>query len=391
MHGQQLGAPKRRICLPILALMLTFGALGITGNKSSRASEIRLNQWLKEARAEHQLIALAGLVLQNGKVVSLAAVGHRKKGNPTPVATDDLWHLGSNTKAMTATMIGRLVEQGVFGWDDPLVDLVPELAGTMHPGFRDVTLDHLLTHRAGLPANFSFFSRFNRPPIDKKLPKKRLNAVAKALTQEPLSPPGKAHLYSNVGYTLAGVVAEQATGLSWEALMQRELFAPLGIVTAGFGAPGSRNQLDQPFGHQPIFGVSKRAAVPGPWADNSSIMNPANAVNMSLRGWAKFVDAHLKGETGENSLLRADSFKRLHLQTLENYAYGWVIERESKLAPDDRMLWHNGSNTMWYTLALLWPERDTAFLFASNDGDIEAAERAMKKTAKRLAKRYLIP
>lgn len=391
MYGQPLGVLNHRFCGPVTSLALAFGTLNIMVTTSSAAPEKTLNQVLEDARSEHGLVALAGLVLRSGEVVELAAVGHRKIGDTAPVTADDLWHLGSNTKAMTATMIGRLVEQNVFGWDDPIIDLAPELADEIHPGYRDVTLDQLLNHRAGLPANFSFFSGFSRPPIDRELSKKRLDAITKILANKPVSEPGTEHLYSNVGYSLAGVIAEQATGVSWEQLMRRELFEPLGITTAGFGAPGSPDHVDQPWGHQSIIGVIKRAVAPGLWADNNAIMNPAGAVHLSLRDWAKFIDAHLNGEAGESSLLRADSFKRLHRPTLENYAHGWVIDLKSKLAPGHRMLWHNGSNTMWYTLALLWPEQGTAFLFASNDGDIKAAEQAMKSAAKPLAKRYLVP
>ncbi len=314
---------------------------------------------LEDIRSKHGLIALAGLVLQKGKIVEIAAVGRRKKGDPTAVTIDDRWHLGSNTKAMTATMIARLVERGMLEWDAPMTELLSEYADTIHPGYRGVTLDHLLTHQAGLPPNFPLFSRFSRPPIDDELPKKRLEAVLKVLAEEPVSRPGTAHLYSNVGYTLAGVIAEQATGSSWERLMQQELFVPLEMTSAGFGAPGVSERLDHPWGHQVIAGSFKRSVAPGPWADNDATIGPAGTIHMSLSDWARFVDEHLHGEFGESSLLSTQTFERLHHPTLENYAYGWVVSPSSKLAGGDQMLWHNGSNTMWYALAMLWPDRDT--------------------------------
>lgn len=371
--------------------LLALSIMGMTLCFKASASENRLSDLLEDLRTKHGLIALAGVVLQHGRIVEIAAVGHRKKDDPTPVTADDRWHLGSNAKAMTATMIARLVERGVLDWGAPMTELLSEHADMIHPGYRDVTFDHLLTHRAGLPANFPLFSRFSRPPIDDELPKKRLKAVLKVLAKEPVSQPGTAHLYSNVGYTLAGVIAEQTTGSSWERLMQQEVFAPLEMTSADFGAPGVSERLDQPWGHQVIVGSFKRAAAPGPWADNDATIGPAGTIHMSLSDWARFVDEHLHGEFGESSLLGTLTFERLHRPTLESYAYGWVVQPSSDLAGGDPMLWHNGSNTMWYSLAMLWPDHDTAFLFASNDGALKPADRAMKEAAGQLAECYLDP
>ncbi|WP_420348320.1 serine hydrolase domain-containing protein [Pelagibius sp.] len=346
---------------------------------------------LEALRRQHDLVALAGLVLKDGEVREMAAVGLRRKGHPVAVTVDDLWHLGSVTKAMTATMIARLVERGVLDWTTTLSDLLPAHTESVHSGYRSVTLEDLLTHQAGLPANFSFFSNFERPPVDGELPDKRLQAVLKILAQTPVHPPRSGHLYSNVGYTLAGVVAEQATGVSWEELMQREVFTPLGITSAGFGAPGRAGSIDQPWGHQTILGLTKRAVAPGPNADNSAILGPAGTLHMSLRDWARFAQAHLALPGEEEPLLRSATFQRLHRPQAEDYAYGWVAGDAGELGARGPLLWHNGSNTMWYALMLILPQHRMSILFASNDGDAKAAEAAMQAAAQAVAARYIVP
>ena len=357
----------------------------MTGAEVSATS---LGEQLEAHRVEYDLVSLAGVVLKNGDILERAAVGLRRKSEPQPVTVDDLWHLGSVTKAMTATMIARLVERGLLDWNSTLFELLPSLAEQMNREYRVVTLELLLTHRAGLPDNFSIWSAFRRPAIDGELPELRLRAVAEILETEPENEPGQGYRYSNVGYTLAAVIAEQATGLSWEALMQQELFQPLGMETAGFGAPA---KAAQPWGHQGLFGLMKREVAPGLWADNNAVMGPAGAVHASLRDWARFADAHLQGPAGLSPLLRAETFKRLQRPALEGYAYGWVVAEEPELAGNGGILWHNGSNTMWYALMLLFPEAQTAFLLASNDGDMESADAAMRAVAKGLAARYLGP
>ncbi len=346
---------------------------------------------LEAQREKHGLVGLGGLVLKDGEVREVAAVGLRRKGHPIAVTTEDLWHLGSVTKAMTATMIARLVERGVLDWTTPLSDLLPAQTESIHSGYHSVTLEDLLTHRAGLPANFSFFSNFERPPVDGELPSRRLQAVMRILTEAPVHPPRSAHLYSNVGYTLAGVVAEQATGASWEELMRREVFTPLGITSAGFGAPGRAGGIEQPWGHQTVLGLMKRATAPGPNADNNAILGPAGTLHMSLQDWARFVQAHLAGPRGESALLQPETFRRLHRPLLEDYAYGWVAGDPGELGARGPLLWHNGSNTMWYALMLILPEHRMAILFASNDGDLKAAEAAMQESAQALVGRYLAP
>lgn len=372
--------------------VLVVGLLGIAWPYAGYPEEAAsLEQTLEAQREKHGLVGLAGLVLKDGDVREVAAVGLRRRGHPVAVTTDDLWHLGSVTKAMTATMIARLVERGVLDWTTPLPDLLPGKTEGIHSGYHSVTLEELLTHRAGLPANFSFFSNFERPPIDGELPGKRLQAVLKILAQAPVHPPRNAHLYSNVGYTLAGVVAEQATGASWEELMEREVFTPLGIISAGFGAPGSAGSIDQPWGHQTILGLTKRAVAPGPNADNSAILGPAGTLHMSLQDWARFARAHLTLPEDEGPLLRPETLQRLHRPQLEDYAYGWVAGDPGELGARGPLLWHNGSNTMWYALMLILPEHRMAVLFASNDGDMKAAEAAMQAAAQAVAARYIAP
>lgn len=73
-----------------------------------------LNQFsnqLEKIRFSNQAPALAGLLCQHGKILKSAAVGLRKNDNPTAVAEDDKFHLGSDTKAMTATLLAMFVDE----------------------------------------------------------------------------------------------------------------------------------------------------------------------------------------------------------------------------------------------------------------------------------------
>src|SRR4051812_30733534 len=79
-------------------------------------TRLTLDEELERQRLAHHLPALSALVLRDGEVVSVAAVGVRKLGDGKRATTDDRWHLGSDTKAMTATLAGMLVDEKRLAW-----------------------------------------------------------------------------------------------------------------------------------------------------------------------------------------------------------------------------------------------------------------------------------
>ena len=121
--------------------------------------------------------------------------------------------------------------------------------------------------------------------------------------------PGAKYEYSNVGYVLAGAMAERVANQSWETLISSTLFAPLDMKTAGFGGLGTPGQIDQPWPHH---ANGKPVARNGPPADNPEVMGPAGTVHSSLSDWARFVADQLRGERGESALLQPETYQRLH-------------------------------------------------------------------------------
>jgi CubicO group peptidase (beta-lactamase class C family) len=111
-----------------------------------------LEQGVASMRERAQAPAVAALVQKDGEVVAEVAVGLRAEGHPEMVTTHDRWHIGSCTKAFTATMIARLVEQRVMRFEDTLAESLPQLAKDMNPAYRGITVFQLLSHTHGGPA-----------------------------------------------------------------------------------------------------------------------------------------------------------------------------------------------------------------------------------------------
>ena len=101
---------------------------------------------------KHDLPGMAAAVVQSGETLAIGVAGVRTRGKPERIEPDDRFHIGSNTKAMTAMLCGILIEEGMLKWDQTIGETFPELKKSMHPGYQAVTLEQLLTHRGGAPA-----------------------------------------------------------------------------------------------------------------------------------------------------------------------------------------------------------------------------------------------
>lgn len=344
---------------------------------SNPSSSEEIAKVLSAARDKAELPGMVAGIVRGGRLTGVAAVGVRKAGVETPMEADDLVHLGSNTKSMTATVVAKLIEEGKLDWDTPLSKVFPEESKEWHPDWRGVTVHQLLTHTAGLPADVEYDHLKGKTNTDK-----RRAILAQDWLKEAADPkPGSRFRYSNVGYILAGLVAETVTGKSWEDLMRQLLFEPLGMTRAGFGPPGTPGEVDQPWGHSIEKGKRSPSRL-----DNPPCLGPAGRVHAPLADWAKFAILHLQGERpgGEaKQLLKPETFRKLHTPVKNNYACGWVrLPTPEKGEP---YLFHNGSNTMWYAEMWLDPAKQVAVLVATNEGGFKA-EQAVRSAALELLK-----
>lgn len=325
-----------------------------------------LNEVLEPIRAQHKLPALGAVVIRNRKPGAVSMVGKRSVDSKESVKPRDPFHIGSCTKSMTATVIAYLVDQGKLRWENTIGELLPDIRLKIHSGYKNVTIVHLLTHRSGLPEdrtpNLGLFLQLRALKSDQ-----RLKASELILQQEPVAEPGKQMLYSNGGYVVVGAIAEAVTGKSWETLMREVLFHPLGIKSAGFGAP-----QNGPLGHQKALFGYKPVPPSSPFADNPPVLAPAGTVHLCLQDWARYAILHLKGYAQDKPpTLREETLLRLHTPPQGgNYAMGWAIGQTPKA--QKTVLQHAGSNGMWYALIALVPGRGDGILLATNAGDDNA-------------------
>lgn len=326
---------------------------------------------LRPIRERHDLPAMAGAIVDGDRVEAIGADGIRERGREEKVSVGDLWHLGSCTKSMTATLCAALVEEEKLSFETTVGEVFADVKG-MDPGWKAVTLAQLLTNHAGAPANLDAGGLWVRLRSHTGTPVEQRRALVEGvLARAPDPAPGTKYVYSNAGFAIAGAMAETVTKEPWEALLAKRVFAPLGMTSAGFGPPGSKETVDQPRGH----GAGGRPVAPGRFADNPAAIGPAGTVHASIGDWARYVGLHLRGERKDSKrILAPESFVRLHTPSADEaqYAMGWMVAPRPWAG--GRTLTHAGSNTMWYCVTWIAPERDFAVLVTCNQGGDAAAK-----------------
>jgi D-alanyl-D-alanine carboxypeptidase len=305
----------------------------------------------------------AGIVTREGLEWS-GVRGVRQAGGTDAATLDDRWHLGSNTKAMTAAVFARLVDQGRAKWAMPLSEAFP--GATLDPAFADVTVDDLMRHKAGLTD-----AAMPSPNVARADPRpvmeQRAAVVDSALSKPPAGAKGT-FAYANVNYVLVGAAIERISGRSWEDMIAGELFQPLGLITAGFGAPltnvkGGANA----WGHQVAPDGTKTPVDPAlPGSDNPPLLGPAGRAHMTLGDYATFVRAMIGG--APEGWLKPE---RIGVLTTplpgDGYSLGWIARSEA-WAGDTRTIAHEGSNTLWHAIVVASPAKGLGFIVLSNGG-----------------------
>jgi CubicO group peptidase (beta-lactamase class C family) len=347
----------------MVAAVVVLAAAGSARGQDAKPLEApaleSLDALLEPIRAQFELPALGGAVVTGKGLIAVGACGVRARGKDVKVTVDDKWHLGSCTKAMTATLVAKLVERGDLKWSTTIGEVLTPWSQKRKDAWRDVPIEWLLQNRSGMCGNppGALWSKLWKTEDSPSTA--RAWFAGQLLEVEPEAEPGTKFIYSNQGFMVAGALVQKLKKTSWEELMVDELFTPLGMHSAGFGPPGTAGKLDQPLGH-----ASEPIDV-GPRADNPPALGPAGTVHCSLGDWAKFVAAHLNGANGVDGALKAGTFQKLHTSAPgQEYAMGWGRSAREWAGGD--VLTHSGSNTMWFCVVWIAPKKDVAFLATTN-------------------------
>lgn len=357
------------ICLAVLGVLSVPPGPAHAGQNAAAAVPLR-DKAAKAAaniREETGSPAVAVILVRSEGVPAIAVTGVRQKGRAEAATTTDAWHIGSNSKAVTAALALRLVEKGALTLDTTVADAFKDRVDTIDPAWGAVTLEQLLSHRSGAAVNArrGDFRRMGGRVAERDPRADRLAVVSTALAKAPPNPPGAGFDYSNLGYVIAGAMMEAVTDTPYAELVTENVFTPLGMDGVVFGPPlGEEGAVIVGHRSLPLLGMQP---VPADF-DNPPFMGPAGAISYTPAAYAAFLQDQLRGaRAGDGTLLPAESYDVLHTppDDLEGYALGWSVAENGWLV-------HNGSNTAWFARAVIAPDQDLAVAILTNGGQIDA-------------------
>ncbi|NQU85831.1 MAG: beta-lactamase family protein [Mariniphaga sp.] len=338
--------------LMLICWIQIFSTAVCTSNsiKADTGSQ-RLKNVLAKTVSEEKLPGMIAAIANKNGLLLIESAGRRNVNSFMQITKNDLFHIGSCTKAMTGTLMAILISDNKLSWESTIIEIFPEVKNSIHKKYHNITLHQLLTHRGEIPANAKDWGIYT----NQELKERRLSIMKDNLKEANQLMAGE-NLYSNLGYMIAGCMAERVTGLTWEELMKKYLFEPLGMKSAGFGAPGSNMMFDQPWGHNKLHGEWVPRQI-----DNPEALGPAGTVHCTLKDWAKFVALQLP--KNKNSLLNQNQLDFL-IEPIGSYACGWGVHERNWA--NGIALTHSGSNTLWYATVWVAPKLNRIFLVGTN-------------------------
>jgi CubicO group peptidase (beta-lactamase class C family) len=278
---------------------------------------------------------------------------------------DTIFNLGSVSKLFTNVAIMTLVEKGIVELDAPVTTYVPELGGmkTRGSSFSGVTLRSMLCHHSGLPSDFAWNftlgsgpSAFD-PTAFRALPGLLAGSYVAA-------PPGRVFSYSNLAFSLLGLVVERSSGASFEDYLQSAVFKPLGMDSSSFA-------LDASLSSRYAKGYEKgRKAV-----DAMAIRDiAAGQLMSSARDMSRFLSSCLASLRGEGGLLKSQTMRGLLAVQNADVAldFGfrigltwWLMETPE--LPGLALAGHGGDLPPFHALLLIAPEKDVGVEISVNN------------------------
>ena len=329
----------------------------------------------------NQIPELGFAVISNDSILELKTLGfHRTdtKNEKTKANLNDYFHLGSNTKAITGFIAAYLVENKKINWTTKFFDLFPSWKKNSNPEYYEITLADILSHRARIQPYTSGLEFQELPDFKGDKAKQRKQFAKYLLNEKPVKNREKVYNYSNAGYSIASLMLEKVSGLSWEQLTKETMLKLLN-VNIEFGFPNKFNPT-QTYGHW-IQNDSLKV-VESNVDYNLALAEPAGDISMTLPDYAKFIQYNLKGLQGQDNILKSSTYDYLHFG-LKDYSIGWGNVNKA----DKRFSEHSGSAGTFFCYTLLDKKRNLAYIIIANSAT-KQAQQGIFKLLDKLKQKY---
>ena len=333
-------------------------------------------QYADSIRVSNAIPELSYAVVSGDKILEINALGVHSVDLKDAATLNDRFHIGSNTKAMTAFVIAKYVEKGKLKWSTKFFNLFPDLKKTSKPDYYNITLEELISHQARIQP----FQGENDPAVPdfKGTHQEKRNQFGKFVLTLDLAKIDSDHkyIYSNAGYTLATMMLEKVTRKSWEQLIDQVFNKDLKLDVK-LSWPENQIAKDT-WGHS--FENNKLIPVPSNTDYHLDYTEPAGDINIKLTDYIKFIQLNIKGLQGHDNYLKASTYHFIH-KGIEGYSLGWFNSYED----NKDFSTHSGTAGTYYTIAAI-DRRDfigyIIFTNSFNESTVNGVRLLMRKLKK---------
>ncbi len=358
------GRTARFLAVLLLALVLTVVP------RTGRAQDVdfeALDAWIENLMEDWQTPGLAVGIVHGDSLVFARGYGERTVGSGQPVDEHTRFAIASNSKAFTAAVLGMLVEQERLGWDDRVIDHLPEFQMWDPWVTREIRVRDLLTHRSGL-------ATFGGDHLWIGATHGRDEIMSRIRYMEPVGSFRASYHYQNLMFLVAGQVAGAASGSSWDELIATRIFDPLGMSEsntsvmelAGIENVASPHEVVggelRPVEYDNVDGVAPAAAI------NSNIVDMSAWMRLTLGG-GEFEGRRVFSAATAMEMQRIQYPLGVSAWAAENlgrrfngYGLGWFISDYK----GRKVVSHSGGLTGMISLQTLLPEEGLGVIVLTN-------------------------
>ncbi|KAL8741689.1 MAG: hypothetical protein Q9190_005729 [Brigantiaea leucoxantha] len=330
-------------------------------------------------------------VLHNGEIIHSANFGYRDIEAQLRPDENTVFVLGSLTKALTAAMVGILVDEGKLGWTTQLHDVIPQFQRPENDPTINLTTTDLLSHRTGLPSYDALWLL-----SDNRIPLERSDAVPILGYVPTVVDFRSGFLYNNMAYEVLGQVIEKVADTRYSLFLKNRILEPLGMSRTAY----TNSLIDDENTAKPYATLKDASAfkLPPPLSGENVMMGPAGGIRSSVHDmlilYRAFLDAGNSQIGQSKPKISRNPLKQLRhlwqgmvsfpLSTVRenSYASGWVrlqLPARMDLGADlgispilgeglsSRIaLYHEGLIPGFSSFAALFPETSSAVVVLSN-------------------------
>ena len=351
--------------------LLAVATVAILSVPVCPAADPVLQYNIEAVLAEEGLTGIAWSLVGEDGDVGLGAAGLRDNPSRIDFTVQTRFHVGSLTKSLLATGVLRLVTEGLIELDAPASHYLPNIAfSNSWKSSSEVTVRHLLDHTSGLNDAHMWQMFSERPNPDTPL----LETFPEPETLLRIrSRPGSRFSYSNMGYTLLGLIIESVTGRRYETYLDQHILVPLAMYDSTFSFTTQEGEHADPrlaWGH--VDDGSRYAASP-------VFLRPAAQFTTTASDLAQFAQFLLSGGAldGQNFIAEELMRARGHPSGTEAANGGLIAGYAFGLGRRDRHgvvgYCHGGNVVGFVAMLCIFPDEGKAFAYSVNT-DSETAD-----------------